>query len=93
MSTALQARLLERTIYGLSFTASLLCASATRRLASATLRAISSVKASDADVGGADTTALDAGMAFWEAIAPFFIAAILAAISARFCAMRASADS
>lgn len=92
-----------RTMYGLSFTASLLCASATRRFASATLLDKSSVVFGETERGadvargvpsGLGVAMADAEMeaeAEEEAVgAPFFIAAILAAISARFCAMRSA---
>lgn len=91
-------------MYGLSFTASLLCASATRRFASAIRRAMSSGMGGDGDAAfdaDAEATLDDAGIGVGAAVAgaeldadaDFFIAAILAAISALFWAMRASADS
>ena len=76
-------------MYGLSLIASLLWASATRRLASATRRTISSVRGTagvDAD-GVADPD----GVA--EKRALVFMAACLAAISARFCAMSSAPES
>ena len=82
-------------MYGLSFTASLLCASATRRFASAIRRAISSVMGGEG-LAAAEPEA-DAGVGVGTADgvpeAVFFIAAIFAAISALFWAMRASAES
>lgn len=111
------------TIYGLSLIASLLCASATRRLASATRRARSSgVPEPDAGVAGVgpldtvgdgvtlDTTfdGRDAGrmgtlsvgaaipvvalVAEAAGTRGFFMAASLAAISARFWAIRSAPD-
>ena len=81
-------------MYGLSFTASLLCASATRRFASAIRRAISSVMGGEG-LAAAEPEA-DAGVGVGTADgvpeAVFFIAAIFAAISALFWAMRASPD-
>jgi hypothetical protein len=75
-------------MYGLSLTASLLCASATRRFASATLRARSSAGAGEPDCDGAELwtggVATGLGVAALNVGAPFFMAAILAAISARF---------
>ena len=88
-------------MYGLSFTANLLCASATRRFASATLLAKSSVFAGEPEceptagdsAGLGDATAEAEAEADDDAegrCALFFIAAILAVISARFCAMRSA---
>lgn len=104
MSEGASGKRSERTMYGLSFTASLLCASATRRFASAIRRAMSSGMGGDGDAAfdaDADATLDDAGIGVGAAVAgaeldadaDFFIAAILAAISALFWAMRASADS
>jgi hypothetical protein len=105
------------TMYGLSFTASLVCASATRRFASETRRAISSmarvlpgagepvagvgpletVGEELSVVGGSIGTAALVGTgALMDGVHPNvedFIAASLAAISARFCAMRSVLDS
>jgi hypothetical protein len=105
------------TMYGLSFTASLVCASATRRFASETRCAISSmarvlpgagepvagvgpletVGEELAVVGGSIETGTLVGTgALIGGVHPNvedFIAASLAAISARFCAMRSVLDS
>jgi len=81
-----------RTMYGLSLMASLLCASATRRFASATLRAMSSFIEGDAGVemilgfagealGKVDLTGAGATMAPSDFVV---IAATFAAISALF---------
>lgn len=80
-------------MYGLSLTANLLCASATRRFASATRRARSSDTDGGVPVAGGAGLGVEAAAADAALDAPFFIAAILAAISAFFCAMRTSADS
>lgn len=86
-------------MYGLSFTANLLCASATRRFASATRLARSSfgagVEAGDpeCEFAGGVETGLGVAKADDEPDAvgpPFFMAAIFAEISARFCAMRSA---
>ena len=79
-------------MYGLSLTASLLWASATRRLASATRR----IKSSERPTAGVTdpegvADAEEAGVA--EKRALFFMAACLAAISARFCAMSSAPES
>lgn len=97
-----QVVVVKHTRYGLSLMARLRCASATRFCASATRRARSSADGS-ATVGPADTVALAAGRATGAAGVgegaelapgvPFFIAAIFAAISARFCAISAFASS
>lgn len=88
-----------RTIYGLSLTASFVCASATRRLASATRRDKSSDTPGVPGVPGVDTPeggVARAGVAGFEGAgkaapeALLFIAAIFAAISALFWAMIAS---
>jgi hypothetical protein len=80
-------------------TASLLWASATRRLASATLRAKSSAAEGPEDedvlpgVGLGNGTLRGLGTGLEDAPRAFFLmAATLAAISARFCAMRTSVD-
>ena len=104
------------TMYGLSFTASLVCASATRRFASETRRAISSIARAltgpgeaVAGVGPLETvgeeptvmedtigTAAFVGTgALTGGVQPNvedFIAASLAAISARFCAIMSVLD-
>ena len=95
-----------RTMYGLSFTASFVCASATRRFASATRRCMSSPGAGDAECEVDSRCGVLAGLGLATADAdadaetdtgaelpdaPFFMAAIFAAISARFCAMRSAA--
>lgn len=76
-------------------TASLLCASATRRLASATLLERSSTGTGEAECEDAALGAVGVGTGLGVGCAacgaPFFIAAIFAAISARFCAMRSAA--
>ncbi len=81
-------------MYGLSFTESLLCASATRLLASAIRRAMSSVMGGEgvAVADAAPDTVGGVGAADDAAEDVFFNAASLAAISALFWAMRASAD-
>lgn len=79
-------------MYGLSFTASLLCASATRLFASATLRDKSSgfegPGEGEAPWGEGATGGVGIGLGVAAAgavnVPPFFIAAILAAISALF---------
>ena len=77
-------------MYGLSLTASLLCASATRFFASAIRRAMSSA------MGGEGVAVVDAATDAAEGVAAaedvFFSAASLAAISALFWAIRASPD-
>jgi hypothetical protein len=86
----------DRTMYGLSLTANLLCASATRRLAAATLRARSSFADGELLVRMVGEDALGngfTGVGTAKVLSGFgFIAATFAAISARFWAMSASAD-
>jgi hypothetical protein len=82
-------------MYGLSLIASLLWASATRRLASATRRTISSdtPAAGVADSEGVAEGVADPEAGVAEKRALFFMAACFAAISARFCAMSSAPES
>ena len=104
------------TIYGLSFTASLVCASATRRFASETRCAISSIArvltgpgelvagvgpletvgeelaVVGGNIGAATLVGTGALIGGVQPNVEDFIAASLAAISARFCAMRSVLD-
>jgi hypothetical protein len=79
-------------MYGLSLTASLLWASATRRLASATRRTKSSDTPAAAGVADPERVA-DPETGVAEKRALFFMAACLAAISARFCAISSAPES
>jgi hypothetical protein len=86
-------------MYGLSLTASLLCASATLRLASATRRAKSSAAEGPGDEDVLPAVGLGSGTLTELGVGPedvpkalFLMAATLAAISARFCAMTTSVD-
>ena len=81
----------KHTMYGLSLIASLLWASATRRLASATRRTKSSVTPTAGVTDPEGVADPEAGVA--EKRALFFMAACLAAISARFCAMSSAPES
>ena len=78
-------------MYGLSLTASLLWASATRRLASATRRTRSSVTPTAGVTDPEGVADPETGVA--EERALFFMAACFAAISARFCAMSSAPES
>ena len=79
-------------MYGLSLTASLLWASATRRLASATRRTRSSDTPTAGVTDPEGVADPEAGVAA-EKRALFFMAACLAAISARFCAISSAPES
>lgn len=77
-------------MYGLSFVASLFCASATLRFASAIRLPTSSAKCAEAAVGPGLRGCAGTGV-FEAALAdPERMAASFAAISARFCAISAS---
>ena len=84
----------RNTMYGLSFVASLFWASETLRFASAIRLPTSSAKCADAadgpGLGVCVGTGVCAAGEAWAVLEPERIAASFAAISARFCAMRAS---